>query len=145
MTDPLHIPARPDAPIACDMSTAEDTPDERLAEYARLFERALVRREHDDHGVVFAFRAESGLRERLDALARRESACCPFLEYRVETAGDEVIWTTSNPATGERRAAVEVMLDAFYALPDHAGSDAVAASVPSRASPSADRVPGSAV
>jgi len=123
MTDPLHIPARPDAPIACDMSTAEDTPDERLAEYARLFERALVRREHDDHGVVFAFRAESGLRERLDALARRESACCPFLEYRVETAGDEVMWTITDPLARAERANVDVMLDVLYALPDHAGSD----------------------
>ena len=28
MTNSTHFPARPDAPIVCDMSTAEDTPDE---------------------------------------------------------------------------------------------------------------------
>ena len=100
MTNALHIPARADVPIACDMSTAEDTPDARLAEYGRLFERALVRRE------------------------RREAACCPFLEFRVETVGDEVVYDVIWPAaSAEQRAGVDAMLDALYALPDHAGSD----------------------
>ena len=45
MTATLHLPARAGAPIACDMSTAPDTPDQRLAEYRELFVRALVRRE----------------------------------------------------------------------------------------------------
>ena len=85
MTDVLHLPARPGAPIACDMSTASDTPDERLSEYTRLFERALVRCERPDDAVVFTFRADPGLREQVEDLAGREAACCPFLDYRVET------------------------------------------------------------
>jgi hypothetical protein len=93
MTSPLHLPARPDAPIACDMSTADDTPDERLAEYRRLFDDAFVR-------AVLTFRADAGIRERVDSLARREAACCPFLGYRVETKGDEVIF-----AIGEAQSA----------------------------------------
>lgn len=121
MTDPLHIAGRPDAPIACDMTTAEDTPDARLAEYERLFETALVRRERAKDRVEFAFRADAGLRARLDALARREAACCPFLGYHVETVGDEVIWAISNPRPGEERASVDAMLDAFYALPGDTG------------------------
>ena len=44
------------------------------------------------------------------------------MDYRVETAGDTVIWTTTNTLTGEDRASVDVMLDAFHDLPDHAGS-----------------------
>jgi hypothetical protein len=116
MTTVLHLEARPDAPIACDMSSARDTPDERLAEYRELFERALLRRERRVDGVVFSFRADAGTREQVDDLARREHACCPFLDYRVETAGDEVIWTI----TGDGRAGVDVILDAFHALPDHA-------------------------
>jgi hypothetical protein len=123
MTDVLHIPARPDAPIACDLSTAEDTPDERLADYHRQFERALLRRERRENAVVFAFRADGGTREALDDLARREAACCPFLDFRVETVGDEVIWTTGNVLTGSERAGVDAFLDVLYALPDHAGSD----------------------
>ena len=82
MTTVLHVPARSGAPIACDMTTAVDTPAERLAEYARVFEGALVRRERRDHSVVFVFR--SSARELVTELARREAACCPFLDYRVE-------------------------------------------------------------
>jgi hypothetical protein len=123
MTTVLHIPARLDAPIVCDMSTASDTPDARLAEWARLFERALLRRERRMDALVFAFRADTGTREALEDLARREAACCPFLDYRVETVRDEVIWTVTNPITGDPRASVDTMLDAIHDLPDHAGSD----------------------
>ena len=123
MTNVLHIPAQPDAPIACDMSTAPDTPDERLAEYARLFERALVHRERRADGVVLRFRAAPGTRMAVEELARREAACCPFLDYRVETAGGEVVWTTANVTTGGARGSVDAILDAFYALPDHPGPD----------------------
>jgi hypothetical protein len=123
MTAALHLPAQLDVAIACDMSTAADTPDERLGEYGRLFERALVRRERRAGGVVFSFRADGGTREAVEDLARREAACCPFLDYRVETGDDEVIWTISNPVTGDARAGVDATLDAFHALHDHSGSD----------------------
>ena len=114
----MHLPARPDAPIACDMSSAVDTPDERLREYGRLFETVLLRRERRADSVSLRFRAGPGTREALDELARREAACCPFLDYRVETAGAEVIWTTTNVVTGDERAAIDVFLDALHALPD---------------------------
>ena len=123
MTNPLHIPARTDAPIACDMSTAEDTADERLAAYRRLFEHALMRRDRDESAVAFVFRADQGVLETVEHLAHREAACCPFLEYRVETAGHEVTYMLTNPITGDERDSVDAMLDVFYALPDHAGSD----------------------
>ena len=123
MTNSMQLPARSDASIVCDMSHAEDTPDERLREYSRLFETALLRRERRAESVSFWFRADPGTREALEELARREAACCPFLDYRVETAGDEVIWTTTNTVTGDARAAIDVFLDALHALPDHPGSD----------------------
>lgn len=44
-------------------------------------------------------------------------------EARIETAGGEVIWTTTNPIAGEDRAKVDAILDAFHELPDDAGSD----------------------
>ncbi len=113
MTDVLHLDARSGAPIACDMSTAEDTWAERLGTYGELFRRALLRCERRSGAVVFAFRAESGVREAVDDLARREAACCPFLDYRVETVGDEVMWTI----TGDGRFGVDAVLDAFHALP----------------------------
>lgn len=123
MTDLLHLPPRPDAPVACDMSTADDTPDGRLNEYARLFEHALLRRERRADGVVFSFGADPGVVDAVSDLARREAACCPFLDYRVELVDDEVVWTITNTIRGDDRAAVDVTLDAFHALPDHPGSD----------------------
>jgi hypothetical protein len=112
MTTSLHLPARAGAPVACDMSTAEDTPDERLREYRELFERALLRHERGTDSVELSFRADPGTREAVEDLARREAACCPFLDYRVETAGAELTWTIS----GDERAEVAATLDAFHAL-----------------------------
>jgi hypothetical protein len=62
-------------------------------------------------------------REALHNLARREAACCPFLDYRVETLGEQVIWTTSSPLAASERTGIDAFLDALYALPDHADSD----------------------
>jgi hypothetical protein len=117
MNDVLHIPARPGARIACDMSTAVDTPAQRLAAYAQLFADALVRRERGEHSVVFAFRANAQTRVTVEDLVRREAACCPFVDYRVETLGEELVWTTTNPIAGEEGAGAEAMLDAFHELP----------------------------
>jgi hypothetical protein len=115
MTTLLHLGARAEAPIACDMSTARDTPEQRLAEYHELFERALVGRERRDDAVVLTFSADA--QEQVEDLARREHACCPFVDYRVELTGEQVIWTTTNTVQREHRAAVDVMLDAFHDLP----------------------------
>jgi hypothetical protein len=122
MTIVLHLRPRPGTPIVCDMSSAEDTPQERLREYDRLFERALLRRERRADAVVLCFRADPDALGAVSDLARREAACCPFLDYRVETVGDELVWTITNTIAGDGRAAVDVILDAFHALPDHAGS-----------------------
>jgi hypothetical protein len=92
-TELLHIEATPGAPIACDMSTATDTPAERRAAYERLFERALVAREERDDRVVFRLRAGERTRAELEELTRREADCCPFADYRLEAAGEELVWT----------------------------------------------------
>ena len=119
MTTILHLPPRAGAPIACDMSTARDTPEERLAEYGELFARALLGRERRADAVVLAFSLDA--RDQVEDLARREHACCPFVDYRVEDAGDRVVWTVTNPAEHDRRADVDVILDALHDLPEHAG------------------------
>jgi hypothetical protein len=121
MTNALHLPPRPGADVACDMSSAGDTPEERVDEYARLIERSLLRRERRPGAVVLTFAA--GAREAVDSLARREAACCPFLDYRVETAGDEVVWTIANTLSGADRTAAEATLDAFEKLADGGGRE----------------------
>jgi hypothetical protein len=114
MTTLLNLPARPGAPIACDMSSAPDTADERLAAYRALFERALTARERGGDHVVLTFRGDA--RDAVAELARREAACCPFLDYRIETVGDDVVWTITNPRSGADGTAAGATLDAFYAL-----------------------------
>jgi hypothetical protein len=103
----MHHAADPAAPIACDMSGADDTPAERLAAYRVLFDRALLARERRPGAVVFRFRGE---RAAVEDLARREAVCCPFLEQHVELAGEEVVWTLRHPSA-------DAMLDEFHALP----------------------------
>jgi hypothetical protein len=92
------------------MTTARDTPDERLDEYAALFAQSLLSGERRADAVVLTLRA--GAREQVEDLARREHACCPFLGYRVESAGDHVVWTI----TGDERPGAQATLDAFHAL-----------------------------
>jgi hypothetical protein len=115
MTHVLHLPARPGAPVACDMSTAADTPEERLAEYASLFSRALERRSRAGRAVVFTLRADAGVRDSVEDLARRESLCCPFLALDVESGERFVTFTITSPALS-----ADAVLDAFYALADPA-------------------------
>jgi hypothetical protein len=75
------------------MSTATDTPAERRAAYERLFARALITREECDDCVVFRLRADEQTRAEVEELTRREAECCPFADYRLEAAGEELVWT----------------------------------------------------
>jgi hypothetical protein len=122
MIDILHIPARPNARIACDMSAAGDSPEQRLDEYGRLFADALIDRERRDRAVALVFRADPRIRATVEDLARREAACCPFFDYRVETISEKHVWTITNPINNNDRGAAEAMLEIFYELPDYASA-----------------------
>ena len=115
MTKLLSIAARHESPIACDMTHAEDTLVDRIAEYRRLFEHALLGRESTDTATTFRFRDQPGVREWLLDLVRREAACCPFLSYDVHldgsADGQEIVWTTS----GGVGASEMSVLDEFLA------------------------------
>jgi hypothetical protein len=116
-TQVLLIEARPDAPIACDMTGAGDTPEERFAEYGRLFAHALIDRQRTSDGVVFTFAAKPGVTDWVADLARREAACCPFSTYDVASDGARVVWRTSSQAA----PMVQAFLDEFYGLPERIG------------------------
>jgi hypothetical protein len=99
------------------MTRAEDTLADRIAEYRRLFEHALLGRESTDTATTFRFRDQPGVREWVLDLVRREAACCPFLSYEVDLEGfadrQEIIWTTSGGVGASEMAA----LDEFLAGP----------------------------
>ncbi len=101
-----------DTPVACDMSTARDTPPERLAEYRRLFDQALLSRERTAQGIRFRFRAGEGVEAWIRDLAAREKACCAFFAFDVAAEGDVVRW---DAAVADNPAA-QAVLEEFYEL-----------------------------
>ena len=111
MTKLLSIPADPDAPVACDLTAAEDTLAERMAEYRRLFDHALLARESADSSTTFRLAALPGVREWVLDLVRREAACCPFLSYEVDAehdpAGDQIVWVVAGPGASDMPAELQ--------------------------------------
>ena len=124
-TDPapnsLILPETPGAPIACDMTGAADTADERLAEYGRLFAQALIGRDRTADAVEFAFAPKPGVAEWVADLAQREAKCCPFLSYRVAVHADRVVYTIVWPPSTDGGAATQPILDEIYAMPERLG------------------------
>jgi hypothetical protein len=120
MTKLLSITANPDASVACDMTAAADTLAERMAEYRRLFDHALLGRESTDSSTTFRLADRPGVQEWLLDLVRREAACCPFLSYEVDTqcdpAGEQIVWTTGGLGASDMAA-----LDEFLAGPGQQG------------------------
>jgi len=104
-------------PIACDMTNAPDTPQQRLDEYRRIFAAHLVGRERTAAGIRFRFRADEGVEAWVRDLAAREKACCAFFDFDVATVGDEVIW---DGRVVDDDTAREILAE-FYHLPETAG------------------------
>lgn len=108
--------------IACDLTDAADTAEERMAEYDRLFTQALAGRDRTADGVRLRFRAEEGVEAWVRDLAVREKACCPFYNFAVIATGGEVWWDISlvdGVAEGDQNTA-RTMLDGYYYAPDYA-------------------------
>ena len=101
MTTLLAIPSAPEAPIACDLSGARETPTQRRAEYGRLFDQAFVDRASTGTEVLFRFAVRPGVVEWLLDLVRREATCCPFLSYEVDLAGEHVVWRIAGKTSAE--------------------------------------------
>ena len=100
----------PDTPIVCDFAGASDTPEERLAEYGRLFKAALIGRVRTDDGVILTFAPGEGVAEWVADLAAREAACCPFMSYDISATDGEIRWETSGAAVAQP------ILDEYYEL-----------------------------
>jgi hypothetical protein len=101
MTKLLSLPATPDTPVACDMTGADDTMAERLAEYRRLFEHALLERTITDSTTTLRLADRPGVRDWVLDLVQREAACCPFLSYDVEHDGNHIVWHTDGIGTSD--------------------------------------------
>jgi hypothetical protein len=111
MTNLLTITARPDAPVACDMTAAEDSLADRLGEYRQLYADALVDRVATDTSTTFRFTDGPGVRDRVLDLVRREAACCPFLSFRVDLDGDQVVWHVEGVGASDLGVLDDVVAD----------------------------------
>jgi hypothetical protein len=106
-----------------------------MAEYQRLFRQSLTGRTRTGPGIRFRFRAEPGVEDWVRDLARREKACCGFLDFTVTADAQEIRWDAAVAGDGPARQA----LDEFYRLPDTLGVSDQApgcANEPYRAGPS---------
>ena len=104
----------PRPPVACDMSGAPDTLDERMAEYGRLFSGFLAGREWTGDRFTFRFRAGEGTEDWVRDLARREKDCCGFFNFTVTADDREVRWDVSVIDDDMAR----LVLAEFYRLPE---------------------------
>lgn len=105
--------------VACDMSTAPDTPAERTAEYGRLFGQHLIGRERTAEGIRFRLRAHEGVEAWVRDLSAREKACCPFADFEIAAADGEVRWDITVVDDDMARA----VLDEFYRVPEATAAD----------------------
>ena len=110
-------------PIVCDMTTAPDTPEQRMQEYRQLFAQAFTGRERTaDGGVRLRLHADDGVEVWVRDLAAREKGCCAFFDFTVSAVGDEVHWEATVVDDDIARA----VLDEFYDLPYRATDGVVA-------------------
>jgi hypothetical protein len=105
--------------IACDMSDAPDTPEERMAEYHRLFGQHLVSRERTADGIRFRLRADDGVEAWVRDLLAREKACCPFFDFELATDDGTLRWDVTVVDDDLARA----VLDEFYRATTPEGED----------------------
>jgi hypothetical protein len=103
-------------PIVCDMTTAVDTPEERLVEYRTLFADHLAIRERTARGIRFRLQDAPGVADHVRDLAAREKACCAFFDFTVTEADGQVVWD----ATVVDDPVARQILDEFYVLPETA-------------------------
>jgi hypothetical protein len=107
MADEGCIPRR--APIACSLGTAELR--DRQLELRDLAARALIRCERTAGGAVLLFRETSGEVEfAVRDLARRESECCPFFDFVIESTAETVRLEVDAPE--EARSFVDALVAA---------------------------------
>jgi hypothetical protein len=93
--------------VACDMTNALDTPQERMAEYRRLFRQHLLGRDRTAGRIRFRLCAEDGVEAWVRDLSVREKACCPFFDFELSTIDGVVRWEVSVPDDEMARAVLD--------------------------------------
>jgi hypothetical protein len=111
------------APIACTL--APGTYKDRLAWIAELNKDAL--RAHERRDLVLELRYAVEARARVHEMVRNEQACCAFLDFAVQEAGDEIRLAITAPETA--REAADTLFEKFVADAPASSSCACSTSV----------------
>lgn len=82
-------------PIACTLTPVEA--GDRRDEFRSLAEAALVAAERHGDELRLRLAAAPGVADEARDLARREQACCAFLDIRVEEGEGEVVMSVGAP------------------------------------------------
>ncbi len=99
-------------PVACALDGNEASA--RVAEWTRLTEAALLRRERVDTGIRLTFRPDPEVAEELGRLIELEGRCCAWMSFAVKDEGDLVVDVGATDETGRRA------LEEIFAVPDDA-------------------------
>lgn len=78
-----------DLPLACSLDAERSRA--RGERWQRLFERALLERESIRDGVRVRFHSSDAVNDELHELVALERECCPFLELRMRSEGQQIV------------------------------------------------------
>jgi hypothetical protein len=90
-------------PIACSLGVGDLKI--RLAQIKEIGSDALLGHETVEGIRRLRFRADAGVRARLESVVTAEAACCPFLDIDLKTEDEELILSITAPADAEPVAA----------------------------------------
>ncbi|HEU0023112.1 MAG TPA: hypothetical protein VFQ12_00680 [Thermoleophilaceae bacterium] len=86
-------------PIACTLDAAERP--RRQSDIRSLGRDGLLSVDRGARRAVLRFRLDSGIRERVEAIASAEVECCAFLTFEVADRDEATTLTIVAPAGGE--------------------------------------------
>jgi cobalamin biosynthesis protein CobT len=75
-------------PIACTLDAAEG--GRRVDEWRRLADDFALARELHDGRLVVRYAPQADAAQRLAELVEAERRCCAFVDWRIESSGDEL-------------------------------------------------------
>ena len=106
-------------PVVCDMTNAPDSAEQRLNEYARLFDSAFISRDRTADAVRWRLHAAPGIEAWARDLAARENACCAFMTITITVLDEQVLWESTTIDDPVARS----VLDLYYDLPETRWTD----------------------
>jgi hypothetical protein len=82
-------------PIACSLDAGDL--EQRLAEITAVGKESLIASEEKGEQFLLRFRADAGIRQRLERIVAAEAECCAFLDLALTESGGELVLSVGAP------------------------------------------------